>query len=57
MLYFPIEKGDVANAFNDLIYIVHLYVVQYNVIIVGVVLFTYYIQTRCNLHLKIIFEY
>ena len=29
MLYFPIEKGDVANAFNNLIYIVHLYVVQY----------------------------
>ena len=57
MLYFPIEKGDVANALNNLIYIVHLYVVQYNVIIVGVVLFTYYIQTRCNLHLKIIFEY
>ena len=44
MLYFPIEKVYL----KDLIYIVHLYLVQYNVIIFGVVLSTF--NTRCNLH-------
>ena len=47
MLYFPIEKS-LFKAFDKLIYIVHLYIAQDNVIIFGVVLSTF--KTRCNLH-------
>ena len=36
MLYFPIES--LFKTFNNLIYIVHLYFAQYNIVIFGVVL-------------------